>query len=100
MACLASRFPYYERITDEGIARVAAAEGAMRGLGFGQFRVRSHGQVARIEIASEEMDAAWLKRVEIAGVVCEAGFAYAALDLEGYRVGSMNEVLADEERGN
>ncbi len=97
MACLASRFPYYERITDEGIARVAAAESAVRDLGFGQFRVRSHGQVARIEIVGAEMDAAWLKRIEIADVVCQAGFAYAALDMEGYRVGSMNEVLTESD---
>jgi pyridinium-3,5-biscarboxylic acid mononucleotide sulfurtransferase len=100
MACLASRFPYHVPITDEGIARVAAAESAVRSLGFGQFRVRSHGQVARIEVAGDEMDSAWLKRIEIADAVCQAGFAYAALDLEGYRVGSMNEVLADEERGD
>ncbi|MDR3685877.1 MAG: ATP-dependent sacrificial sulfur transferase LarE [Coriobacteriia bacterium] len=98
MACLASRFPYYEPITDEGLARVAAAEVAVRELGIGQFRVRAHGTIARIEVAPEELDAAWAKRLEIAAAVRDAGFSYGALDLEGYRTGSMNEVLADAER--
>jgi pyridinium-3,5-biscarboxylic acid mononucleotide sulfurtransferase len=98
MACLASRFPYYERITDDGLARVAAAETALRALGIGQFRVRAHGSIARIEVAPEELDAAWNRRLEIAQAVRSAGFAYAALDLEGYRTGSMNEVLAETVR--
>jgi len=98
MACLASRFPYYEPITDEGLARVAAAEVAVRELGIGQFRVRAHGTIARIEVAPEELDAAWAKRLEIAAAVRDAGFSYGALDLEGYRTGSMNEVLAETDR--
>ena len=93
MACLASRFPYGERITDDGLSRVNAAENAVRALGIGQFRVRAHGPVARIEVAPSELDGAWARRQEIAAAVREAGFAYAAIDLDGYRTGSMNEVL-------
>jgi pyridinium-3,5-biscarboxylic acid mononucleotide sulfurtransferase len=98
MACLASRFPYYEPITDEGLARVAAAEVAVRELGVTQFRVRAHGTIARIEVAPEELDAAWAKREQIASAVRDAGFSYGALDLEGYRTGSMNEVLPETQR--
>ncbi len=93
MACFASRFPYGERITDDGLARVSAAEQSIRALGIAQFRVRAHGPVARIEIAPQELDAAWIVRGQIASAVREAGFAYAAMDLDGYRTGSMNEVL-------
>lgn len=98
MACLASRFPYHEPITDDGLARVAAAENALRALGIEQFRVRSHGTIARIEVEPEGLDGAWASREQIAEAVRAAGFAYAALDLEGYRSGSMNEVLAEGER--
>ena len=98
MACLASRFPYGEAITDDGLARVAHAEDALVQLGFAQFRVRTHGTVARIEIAPDELDAAWMQRTAIADAVRAAGFAYAAFDLDGYRTGSMDEVLTDSER--
>jgi len=99
MACFASRFPYGVRITDEGLARVSAAEQAVRDLGIAQFRVRAHGPVARIEIAPEELQAAWELRERIATEVRGAGFAYASLDLDGYRTGSMNEVLEAAEAG-
>lgn len=92
-ACLASRFPYGERLTADGIARVGAAEDALHALGLTQVRVRSHGDVARVEVTPAEMDAAWAQRAQIAAAVRSAGFAYAALDLEGYRTGSLNEVL-------
>jgi len=98
MACLASRFPYYEPITDDGLARVAAAETAIRALGIRQFRVRAHGTIARIEVSPDELDAAWARRAQIADAVRDAGFSYGALDLEGYRSGSMNEVLPHGER--
>jgi len=98
MACLASRFPYGERITDDGLERVAAAEDALVDLGIAQFRVRAHGDVARVEIAPAELDASWALRSQIAAAVRDAGFAYAAIDLDGYRSGSMNEVLTSEER--
>ena len=93
MACFASRFPYGERITDEGLARVSAAEFAIRALGLAQFRVRSHGTVARVEVAPAELQTAWALREQIALAARSAGFNYAALDLDGYRTGSMNEVL-------
>ena len=98
MACLASRFPYGERITDDGLERVAAAEDALVNLGIGQFRVRAHGDVARVEIAPSELDASWKFRSQISDAVRTAGFAYASIDLDGYRSGSMNEVLSAEER--
>lgn len=96
MACLASRFPYGERIAPEGLARVGQAEDAIRALGLRQFRVRTHGPVARVEVAPDELDDAWRLREPIAAAVKMAGFAYVALDLEGYRTGAMNEVLGGE----
>lgn len=96
MACLASRFPYGEAITSRGVTRVAEAEAALRALGLVQFRVRSHGDVARVEVAPEEMEHAWTRRGQISGACRAAGFAYAAQDLDGYRSGSLNEVLPTE----
>lgn len=93
MACLASRFPYGEPVTSAGVARVATAEAALRALGLTQFRVRAHGDVARVEVAPDEMDRAWSERENIAAACKAAGFAYAAQDLDGYRTGSLNEVL-------
>jgi pyridinium-3,5-biscarboxylic acid mononucleotide sulfurtransferase len=93
MACFASRFPYGERITDDGLARVSAAEQSLRDLGLSQFRVRAHGTVARVEIAPQELQNAWTLREQISSGIRRAGFAYAAMDLDGYRTGSMNEVL-------
>lgn len=98
MACLASRFPYGEAITDAGLSRVAAAEAALGDMGLGQFRVRSHGTVARVEVAPESAEHAWAMRNRIAEAVRAAGFAYAAFDMDGYRSGSMNEVLDDDVR--
>jgi pyridinium-3,5-biscarboxylic acid mononucleotide sulfurtransferase len=97
MACLASRFPYGEPITDEGLGRVAAAEEALLELGLRQFRVRAHGSVARVEVAPPELEATWALRGAIADAVRGAGFSYASIDLDGYRTGSMNEVLAKSE---
>jgi len=98
MACLASRFPYGERITEEGIARVASAEDALRSLGLRQFRVRAHGPVARIEVDGGEMERAWALREEVVSAVRSAGFTYVAQDLQGYRSGSLNETLDDTQR--
>jgi len=97
MACLASRFPYGEPITEEGLQQVTLAEDALRAMGLTQFRVRSHGNVARLEVAPDEMSDAWSKREEIASALKNAGFAFAAQDLDGYRTGSLNETLTDEE---
>ena len=94
-ACLSSRFPYGDRITPEKIAQVEKAESLLRGLGFRQLRVRHHGAVARIEAPKEEIPRFVQEDVSrrvIAGVK-EAGFTYVTIDLEGFRSGSMNEVL-------
>ncbi len=97
MACLASRFPYGEEITEDRLAQVACAESSLRELGLRQFRVRAHGDVARIEVEPEEMQRAWEIREQVSSAIKGAGFAFAAQDLEGYRSGSLNEVLCAEE---
>jgi uncharacterized protein len=93
MACLASRIPYGERITREKLAMVEKAEDYLRGLGLKYMRVRNHNKVARIEVAREEISIVVDLKDEIAKRLKEIGFAYVALDLEGYRSGSMDEVL-------
>lgn len=90
MACLASRVPYGTPITEDGLAMVARAEEALAELGLRQVRVRAHGDVARVEVASDEFDGAWNRREWIAEAVRGAGFRYATLDLDGYRTGSLN----------
>jgi uncharacterized protein len=99
LACLASRFPYGTSITPEALGQVEEAEKCIRALGFRQLRVRHHGAIARIEIEKEEMPR--LLQPEVREKVLEgikaAGFLYAALDLEGYRTGSMNAVLEKKE---
>jgi len=94
-ACLSSRVEYGRRVTPEALRMVEDAEDALRLLGLKNFRVRHHGSVARIEIAEAELplalDAARLRRMSAA--VHTAGFNYVALDCDGYRSGSMNEIL-------
>jgi len=92
MACLASRIPYGTPVTPERLARIEAAEAGVRATGLRQFRVRDHGSVGRIEVAAEEMDLAFARREDIAQAVRRAGFALAALDLEPFRSGRLNEV--------
>jgi uncharacterized protein len=90
--CLATRFPYNTRITLEGLARVEAAEAFLGELGLGDLRVRDHGDTARIEVPPEEI--ARLTQPEMRAPIVarfkELGYAYVALDLEGYRRGSLN----------
>lgn len=95
MACLASRFPYGDRITPDKLRQIAVAEQALRELGFQQFRVRHHGQVARIEVPAAQLPALFQEpnRTTIVNNFRAVGFAYITVDLEGYRSGSMNEVL-------
>jgi len=95
-ACLASRLPYGTEVTPERLALVERAEAALRELGFRQFRVRLHDKLARIEIAPEEMHRAMSPEMaaSISARLKTAGFTYVALDLEGYRQGSLNESLA------
>ncbi len=94
-ACLASRLPYGTQVTPERLALVERGEAALRELGFLQFRVRLHGDLARVEIAPEEMHRALSPEAAsaIASRLRAAGFTYVALDLEGYRQGSLNESL-------
>ncbi len=97
-ACLASRFPYGQRITAQELQQVEAAESFLRGLGFRQLRVRHHGDTARIEVAPEQvarlLDPAL--REHIHQHLRELGYTYVAADLRGYRSGSMNEALAGQ----
>jgi uncharacterized protein len=95
-ACLASRLPYGTEVTPEKLALVERGEAALRELGFRQFRVRFHEKLARVEIAPEEMPRAMSSEMAaaIAARLKAAGFTYVALDLEGYRQGSLNEGLA------
>jgi uncharacterized protein len=99
-ACLASRVPYGTEVTPERLAMIERGEAALRELGFRQFRVRLHDQLARIEIAPEEMDRALSKETSaaISQALKRAGFTYVALDLEGYRQGSLNEALPQPKR--
>ena len=99
-ACLASRFPYGERITAAGLKRVERAEQWLldAGLGLTQLRVRSHGDVARIEVPPEAIARIAARAEEVAAALKGFGFAYVALDLQGYRTGSMNESLDDSVR--
>src|SRR6266481_366660 len=95
-ACLASRLPYGTEVTSERLALVERGEAVLRELGFRQFRVRLHDKLARVEISPEEMPRALSSEMAaaIASRLKDAGFAYVALDLEGYRQGSLNETLS------
>ena len=97
-ACLSSRIEYGRRVTTEALRQVEDAEEALRAMGLRRFRVRHHGSVARIEIAEEEMAAALAPEFfrRIAAAVRGAGFPYVAVDCDGYRSGSMNELLPAE----
>ena len=98
-ACLSSRFPYGTGITEENLSRVDRAERILRDAGFKRYRVRFHDEnTARIEVSPQEIP--WLLdpalRDHIVQRMNELGFTYVTLDLQGYRTGSMNEVLPDE----
>jgi len=92
-ACLSSRFAYGDPITVEKLRQVASAESFLRTLGFKGFRVRHMETTARIEMSREQMFSALERSDEIVAGVKAAGYQYVALDLEGYRLGSLNEVL-------
>ncbi|MDP2689891.1 MAG: ATP-dependent sacrificial sulfur transferase LarE [Deltaproteobacteria bacterium] len=99
-ACLSSRFPYGTKITGERLSKVERGEELLRELGFRQFRVRYHGETVRLEAAPSEMDAFLDRglREKIVEGFKEIGFTYITLDLQGYRTGSMNEVLEKKAR--
>jgi pyridinium-3,5-biscarboxylic acid mononucleotide sulfurtransferase len=97
-ACLVSRFPYGVKITPEKLTMVERAEQYLLDLGFKQIRVRYHGDLARIEVPENERDKFFNPSLmeEVYRKFREIGFTYSALDLKGYRTGSMNEVLHPE----
>ena len=94
-ACLASRFPYGESLTLEKIKRVEQAEKFLRDIGFQQVRVRSHDRLARVELDANIIGEFFKKglRANVVQKLKDLGFIYVTLDLEGYRTGSLNEVL-------
>jgi uncharacterized protein len=94
-ACLASRFPYGEKITKVKLDRLGMAEFEVRKLGFTQFRIRSHENLARLEFIPTEMEKAWQMKNQLTEICKKSGFTFITIDLTGYRSGSMNEVLTD-----
>ncbi|MBI3793848.1 MAG: ATP-dependent sacrificial sulfur transferase LarE [Nitrospinae bacterium] len=99
-ACLASRFPYGSRITAEKLSRVEKAEALLRGMGFGQLRVRDHDGVARVELARDQLGllAGNAGLDEFVSALKGLGFSFVTLDLEGYRTGSLNALLSNDQR--
>lgn len=93
--CLASRVPYGTPVTIGVLGSVGRAEAGLRALGFGQLRVRHHGDVARIELVPSELEAAVERRDEVVGAVRAAGYRYVALDLQGFRSGNLNVGLSE-----
>jgi pyridinium-3,5-biscarboxylic acid mononucleotide sulfurtransferase len=98
-ACLSSRIEYGRPVTPAALQAVEQGEDALRALGFRQFRVRHHGEIVRIEIAREELPRALTSAMarELAAIFKNLGFAFVTLDLEGFRSGSMNQLLRPEE---
>ena len=94
--CLASRIPYGETITAEKLGMIEEAEEFLRAKGFDQVRVRMHGRMARIEVPSGDLDLLLSSgmRTAVTKKLKSLGFAYVSVDIEGYRMGSLNEVLA------
>ena len=99
-ACLSSRIPYGERIDREKLDMIGQAEQYLLDLGFRQLRVRHHGTIARIELSPNEMSRVFEEGLsdKIDSKLKSLGFTYVALDLMGYRTGSMNDTLKSEER--
>jgi uncharacterized protein len=95
-ACLASRIPYDSEITEEKLRMIESAEEAVRSLGIRQVRVRHHGDIARIEVDENDLARVLKDRESIVRALKEVGFVYVTLDIQGFRSGSMNEVLHRE----
>jgi pyridinium-3,5-biscarboxylic acid mononucleotide sulfurtransferase len=98
-ACLSSRMEYGRAVRPEALSVIERGEDALRALGFRQFRVRHHGEIVRIEIAREELPRALTAEMarEFTVVFKQLGFKFVTLDLEGFRSGSMNQLLTSEE---
>jgi uncharacterized protein len=99
LACLSSRFPYGTQITLDRLRRVDEFEDGLRALGFRQLRVRFHEPIARLELDASELPRAVERREELVALGKRLGFAYVAVDLGGFRSGSLNEVLIPLGRG-
>ena len=98
-ACLSSRVEYGREVTPEALSVIERGEDAIRAMGFRQFRVRHHGEIVRIEIAREELPRALTAKMarELTAIFKGLGFKFVTLDLEGFRSGSMNQLLTAEE---
>ncbi len=98
-ACLSSRMEYGRAVTPDALRVIESGEDALRAMGFRQFRVRHHGEMVRIEIAREELPLALTQEMasEFTQVFKALGFKFVTLDLEGFRSGSMNQLLSAEE---
>lgn len=99
-ACLSSRFPYGEEITEKKLMMVDKAEQYLLDLGFDQLRVRIHGNIARIELLPKEFSKFMEEKTrdDVYMRFKEIGFTYVTLDIKGYRTGSMNETLSEDEK--
>lgn len=97
LACLASRFPYGEEINISSLLRIDEGEEFLRSLGVKQVRVRNHGNIARIEVDDEGFNIILREKEKIVEKFKKLNYIYITLDLEGYRTGSMNEVLKRNE---
>jgi uncharacterized protein len=99
-ACLSSRIPYGTQVTPENVKQVEAGEEALKSLGFRQYRVRYHGELARIEFSREELPRALTLEIfeEISRIFHGIGFTYVAVDVDGYRQGAMNEAIGKKNR--
>lgn len=96
--CLASRIAYGLEITERRLRQVEEAEEVMRGLGLVEFRVRHHDTIARIEVHQEDFEMVLANRSRIVEKLQELGFTYVTIDLQGFRSGSLNELLTEEEK--
>ncbi len=92
-ACLSSRVPYGTQVTPEILRQIDRAEAGLHALGFAAVRVRHHGDVARVEVPPEQLPDVMAKRAQVVEAVHGAGYTFVALDLEGYRTGSLNAAL-------
>src|SRR6266567_405997 len=94
-ACLSSRIPHGTEVTVEALRQIEAAEASIKALGFKQVRVRHHGDVARIEVESEEIARLVAERERVVTALQAAGYRFVSLDLEGYATGSLNRTWKD-----
>ncbi|MDQ3653763.1 MAG: ATP-dependent sacrificial sulfur transferase LarE [Chloroflexota bacterium] len=96
VACLSSRFAYGDKITVEKLEQVASAESGIKALGFNGFRLRHHGNVARLEFSERDLDRAFGERRAVIEAVKSAGYRFVTMDLEGYRSGNMNQDVPEQ----